>query len=142
MNTFLLQGAEVNAQDIQLKTALHYAIQEHRFDTTKLLLANNACPFLKNRYGDDAYQTACLKGATSIFNYLLDLMPNYPRERKAEMHELMGSTFLDEHHDIQMALYFWRKALAIRYDEEPLLRKKPLGYSPLYATLMDSSGKR
>ena len=28
---FLLEsGANVNAQDIQLKTALHYAIQEHR----------------------------------------------------------------------------------------------------------------
>jgi ankyrin repeat protein len=36
---FLLQnGANVNAQDIQNKTALHYAIQEHRFETTKLLL--------------------------------------------------------------------------------------------------------
>lgn len=36
---FLLKhGANVNAQDIQLKTALHYAIQEHRFEMTKLLL--------------------------------------------------------------------------------------------------------
>lgn len=99
----MAHGADVNAQDIQLKTALHYAIQEHRFDTTKLLLANGACPFLKNRYGDDALQTACLKGATSIFNYLLELIPEYSRERRAEMHELIGSTFLDEHHDIQVS---------------------------------------
>ena len=34
----LKNGADVNAQDIQMKTALHYAIQEHRFETTKLLL--------------------------------------------------------------------------------------------------------
>jgi ankyrin repeat protein len=40
---FLLKhGADVNAQDIQFKTALHYAIQEHRFETTKLLLDNGA----------------------------------------------------------------------------------------------------
>ena len=33
---FLLRnGAEVNAQDIQCKTALHYAIQEHRYEREK-----------------------------------------------------------------------------------------------------------
>lgn len=30
----LKNGADVNAQDIQNKTALHYAIQEHRLETT------------------------------------------------------------------------------------------------------------
>lgn len=69
--TFLLQnGANVNATDIQNKTALHYAIQEHRFETTKLLLDYNANPHLRSRYNDDALQTACLKGATQIFDYL------------------------------------------------------------------------
>lgn len=69
--TFLLRnGADVNARDIQNKTALHYAIQEHRFDTTKLLLAYNADPHLRSRYNDDALQTACLKEATQIFDYL------------------------------------------------------------------------
>ena len=34
----LKKGADVNAQDIQLKTALHYSIQEHRFETALLLL--------------------------------------------------------------------------------------------------------
>ena len=34
---FLLRnGAEVNAQDIQCKTALHYAIQEHRYERKNL----------------------------------------------------------------------------------------------------------
>lgn len=69
--TFLLEnGANVNATDIQNKTALHYAIQEHRFETTKLLLEYNANPHLRSRYNDDALQTACLKGATHIFDYL------------------------------------------------------------------------
>lgn len=69
--TFLLEhGADVNATDIQNKTALHYAIQEHRFHTTKLLLKYNADPYLRSRYNDDALQTACLKGAIQIFEYL------------------------------------------------------------------------
>lgn len=60
---YLLQhGAAVNALDIQQKTALHYAIQEHRLETTKLLLQYKADPYLKSRYGDDALQTSCLKG--------------------------------------------------------------------------------
>ena len=85
---FLLKhGANVNAQDIQCKTALHYAIQvgffgiifglikfqeilipyhlqEHRFETTKLLLSYGANPWLESRYRDDALQTACLKVET------------------------------------------------------------------------------
>ena len=40
---FLLKnGAEVNAQDYQQKTALHYAIQECRVESTKLLLRYGA----------------------------------------------------------------------------------------------------
>ena len=58
----LKHGAAVNALDIQQKTALHYAIQEHRLETTKLLLQYKADPYLKSRYGDDSLQTSCLKG--------------------------------------------------------------------------------
>ena len=42
----LKNGADVNAQDIQLKTALHYAIQEHRIETTMLLLQYGAGKFM------------------------------------------------------------------------------------------------
>lgn len=111
---FLLQhGANVNAQDIQCKTALHYAIQEHRFETTKLLLSFGADPFLESRYKDDALQTACLKGAAEIFQYLIDTLP-YSAERIASSFELLGSTFLDEHQDSQRALQYWRAACEVR----------------------------
>lgn len=134
---FLIQhGADVNAQDIQFKTALHYAIQEHRFETTKLLLDNGADPFIKSRYGDDALQTACLKSATHVFEYLVQKY-NYSRERIAEAHELMGSTFLEEHHHLRKCLHHWRTALAIRYTNNPneiipknCASKAPYAYMP------------
>lgn len=107
---FLLRhGANVNAQDIQCKTALHYAIQEHRFETTKLLLSYGANPFLESRYKDDALQTACLKGAAEIFQYLTSAL-DYTPERIASAFELLGGTFLDEHHDSQRAIQYWARA--------------------------------
>jgi ankyrin repeat protein len=124
---FLLQnGANVNAQDIQNKTALHYAIQEHRFETTKLLLQYGADPYLESRYKDDALQTACLKGAGEIFEYLVDHVP-YTPERVASAFELIGSTFLDEHHDSQKALRYWRAACDLRAKfclDKPILATK------------------
>ena len=33
-----LQGADVNAEDVNQRTALHLAIQEHRLDTVRLLV--------------------------------------------------------------------------------------------------------
>lgn len=111
---YLLQhGALVNALDIQQKTALHYAIQEHRIETTKLLLQYGADPYLRSRYNDDALQTAALKGATQIFEYLVASVP-YSVERICDAYELMGSTCLDEHHDLQLALQFWRTAVQLR----------------------------
>merc|ERR1711863_179137 len=103
---FLLKnGAFVNAQDVQNKTALHYAIQEHRFETTKLLLRYGADPFLESRYKDDALQTACLKGAGEIFQYLTSKI-EYSAERIASAFELLGSTFLDEHHESNRAIHY------------------------------------
>lgn len=46
---------------MQHKTALHYAIQEHRVETARLLLEHGADPHLASRAGDDALRTACLK---------------------------------------------------------------------------------
>ncbi|XP_015594899.1 protein fem-1 homolog C [Cephus cinctus] len=127
--TFLLRhGADVNARDIQNKTALHYAIQEHRFETTKLLLDYNADPHLKSRCNDDALQTACLKGATHIFEYLVENI-FYTMERLADANELMGSTFFDEHNDTQTALKYWRAAMAIRNDN--MVQGKPMPKRPV-----------
>lgn len=119
------KGADVNAKDIQEKTALHYAIQEHRLETTKLLLDHGADPYVKSRYGDDAMRTACIKGANQIFDYLKTHL-EYSPERMAEAHELIGSTYLDEHNETRVAILHWRLAHHIRASHTPYLQKLPM----------------
>lgn len=122
---FLLRnGADVNARDIQNKTALHYAIQEHRLETTRLLLKNGANIYAKSRYGDDALQTACLKGAGRIFEYLTSNF-SYSPEKLANAHELLGATYLDEHNDTFKAMQYWKEAILIR-ETNGLLPKQPV----------------
>lgn len=117
---FLLsKGTDVNARDIQNKTALHYAIQEHRLETTRLLLEHGANPFTKSRYGDDALQTACLKGAFDIFEDLR-MKIYYTPDRIANALELLGSTILsgEQHlHNELRAIDYWRQAMDIRLRE-------------------------
>lgn len=141
--TFLLEhGANVNAMDIQNKTALHYAIQEHRFRTTKLLLEHNADPHLRSRYNDDALQTACLKGAVQIFEYLVENV-SYSAERLADANELMGSTFFDDHSDTHVALQYWRAAMVLRIDNSsdgvPLPKRPVLPKRETYKNAVEFS---
>lgn len=112
---YLLEhGAEVNARDTQLKTVLHYAIQEHRVETVRLLLEHGADPALASRAGDDALRTACLKGAAQVVSLLAGRV-RYPAARMADAYELLGSTLLDEFNDVTAALAAWRRATAIRH---------------------------
>ncbi|CAH0721353.1 unnamed protein product, partial [Brenthis ino] len=112
---YLLQrGARVDAQDMQLKTALHYAVQEHRLETARLLLERGASPHLRSRAGDDALRTACLKGAAQLVALLLARV-RYPPARVADAYELLGATQLDEFNDVAAALASWRRATALRH---------------------------
>ncbi|XP_053619758.1 protein fem-1 homolog C [Plodia interpunctella] len=123
--TFLLQhGAELDAQDMQLKTALHYAIQEHRVETARLLLDHGADPHLRSRSGDDALRTACLKGAAQIVS-LLCARVSYAAAAVADAYELLGSTQLDEFNDVSAALAAYRKATLLRSQGEQYLPKLP-----------------
>jgi len=138
---FLLDsGADPNTSDVQHKTALHYAVQEGRLETVKLLLAGGADPFRKSKYGDDVLQTACLKGSLVIFNFLLEKVPYRPA-RIADAFELMGATFLLDMHDVGSTLFFWRKAVEIRHGGRyARYRKEDLYMHPvLDAIEMDSS---
>lgn len=99
----------MNARDTQLKTVLHYAIQEHRVETARLLLEHGADPHLASRAGDDALRTACLKGAAQIVSLLAGRV-RYSAARMADAYELLGSTQLDEFNDVTAALAAWRRA--------------------------------
>jgi hypothetical protein len=79
--------------------------------------------FSKSRYGDDALQTACLKGSFEIFDYLKSRI-YYNPERLANAYELLGTTVLcDEHrhhhpnNSPAMAIFYWHFALDIRMRE-------------------------
>uniref|UniRef100_A0A2P2HXM9 Protein fem-1 homolog C-like n=1 Tax=Hirondellea gigas TaxID=1518452 RepID=A0A2P2HXM9_9CRUS len=138
---FLLDhGAHINAQDIKCKTALHYAIEEHRLETVKLLLDRGADPSIRSRLNDDAIQTACIKGAYPIFNYLIKFI-NVSMHEVADGYELIGSTFLDEHHDIQEAIIQWKRAASIRElysaHKERLPRIKPFGFAKEFETVKE-----
>lgn len=109
----ILRGVDVNAQDIQGKSALHYAVQENLLDTVQLLIDQGADPFAKSRHGDDALQTACLKGADEIFEFLKGRI-TYSAERLASAHELLGATFFDDRNQTQLAISHWRIALTLR----------------------------
>ncbi|KAL0861190.1 hypothetical protein ABMA27_009671 [Loxostege sticticalis] len=124
--TFLLEhGAQVDALDMQHKTALHYAIQEHRVETARLLLEHGADPHLASRAGDDALRTACLKGAAQIVS-LLSGRVRYPPHRMADAYELLGATQLDEFNDVSAALAAWRRATAIRHSARDYVEKTPV----------------
>lgn len=60
-------------------------------------------------------------GATQIFEYLIANVP-YDVDRIADAYELMGSTCLDEHHDLQLALQYWRTAVQLRNQRDPANR--------------------
>lgn len=94
---------------MQQKTALHYAIQEHRVETARLLLEHGASPHVTSRAGDDALLTACLKGAAQAVALLVARVP-YPPARQADAYELLGATQLDEFNDVAAALAAWRRA--------------------------------
>lgn len=123
-------------------------LSNQRLETTKLLLDNGADPFAKSRYGDDALQTACLRGAHNIFNHLKSRI-TFPTERLASANELIGklnskrklvfsthlsiispfcihysgSTYLDEHNETRLALLHWRLAHHIRLQESTYIGK-------------------
>ncbi len=49
----------------------------------------------------------------------------------------MGSTFLDEHYDLQAALQNWRTALSLRHSDSVLLKPKQVSLKPAYLNAIE-----
>ena len=97
-------------------TAIHYAIREGRLETVSLLLKVKADPHLRNDFSDDALTTACLRGHDDIMELLIKTM-TYSRETVANAYELIGASYADEKHDLGGALNFWRRGMALRFEQ-------------------------
>lgn len=82
----------------------------------KLLLRHNSDPFARNDFGDDAIQSASLRGYSEILEYLLsEVQPSM--DRQIEAFELLGTNYVDEKHDIQYAIKIWRTAMKMRFSD-------------------------
>ncbi|KPJ10037.1 Protein fem-1-like CG6966 [Papilio machaon] len=124
LKLLLQHGADVNACDMQHKTALHYAVQEQRVEAARLLLQHGANPRLASCSGDDALRIACLKGAPQVVA-VLSAATHFCPARVADAYELLGATQLDEFNDLTATLISWRRATAIRHAYGPYIGKQP-----------------
>lgn len=119
-------GADVNAVDNSGSLALHYAIREGMVDTVKLLLRQNSDYKVKNSWGDDALDTAALRGSQNIVEIILDMTPQTTADA-VRAYELLGTNFVDEKNDMVAALTVWKKAMSLRYlyVRDPMLKELP-----------------
>ena len=132
---FLIRkGVDVNARDNSGNLALHYAVREGRLDTVRLLLKHGSDFSMKNDFGDDALQTAALRGSVSIVEHILE-STHQTLESAIHAYELLGANFVDEVHDIGIALRMWRKAMEMRYEDENNIIEKKLAPQTVIAYL-------
>lgn len=127
------KGVDVNALDNSGNLALHYAIREGRLETVKLLLNYGSNYSVKNEFGDNALQTAALRGYADIVKYILDHTTQSLLDA-IHAYELLGTNYVDETHDITGALAVWRKAMALRYTDQnnPIIKILPQQTNPAY----------
>ncbi|XP_055641409.1 protein fem-1 homolog C-like [Toxorhynchites rutilus septentrionalis] len=124
MSYLLEKGADALACDLYNKTALHYSIEQRNFEATCLLLRHGADPFLQNRNGDDALQTACIHCADEIVDHLVKQY-QYSTARLADAYELIGSSYIDVNFNRDKASEYWLKSHLIRSGGDGYIQKKP-----------------
>ena len=106
-------GADVKAQDENGDLALHHAIKTDQPDTVQLLLDHGSDPYVKNKAGNDAFQTASLEGRELILKELLfKFKPSV--QRWIESYQLLGGYYVDVRDDTDKAINFWKDAVDIQ----------------------------
>lgn len=119
-------GCDIDATDIQAKTALHYAILQGRFEVTKLLLRRGANPLLRANNRDDALQLSCIGGHVDIFNHLLESF-EYSQERLIDAYKLLGCSILEIRFDIAKVRELWLTSLKLESESHERNEAKRVG---------------
>ena len=117
---FLIEkGADLNAQDKNGDTALHYAVQSGETILVEFLVNHGADPLVKNRDGDDAIRhnsieqvVSSLEKREEILQYLMS-EAHISIERHIEEMQLLGCNYV-ENDLIEAGLNMWRKALELK----------------------------
>ncbi|XP_014203563.1 uncharacterized protein LOC106635888 [Copidosoma floridanum] len=76
MQLLIEYGADVNARDDNLETALHLAVYYERVDEVKLLLENHADPNIELLFGETILGIVVLKNVENILELLLEYGAN------------------------------------------------------------------
>ena len=81
----------------------------------QILIDHGSNPYIKNKNGEDAFQTASLGGRELIVEQLISRF-QLSVERRIEMYELLGAYYVQHRSTINIGkvLRFWKKALEIR----------------------------
>ena len=111
-------GAKVNAQNSSSgNTALHCAIISNnpdKEDIVQLLIDHGSNTYIKNKNGDDAFQTAIIECQDSILRMLL-LKFEPPAGSWIKSYELLGACYANRiPSDNEKALHFWEISFEIR----------------------------
>ncbi|KAK6195353.1 hypothetical protein SNE40_000803 [Patella caerulea] len=132
------KGADVNDHDSSGNLALHYAVREGRLETVKLLVGYDTKLLAVNDFGDDALQTAALRGHVDIMQYLLPFYVDF--EKRIHAFELLGANLIDDKHDIVGGIKMWKKAMQLRYsDPNNIVYKKVCDKpNPAYGNVLEA----
>ena len=98
----------------------------------KLLLRYGSDYKAKNVFGDDALQTAALRGYTGIVRHILDNTEQTPTDAIHSL-ELLGANLVDEIHNISGAIDIWRKAMTLRFLDPQNIIAKEIPINTVYA---------
>ncbi|CAK9299615.1 unnamed protein product [Gordionus sp. m RMFG-2023] len=77
----------VNRADAQGKTALHYAAQEDHCASANVLMNYGANPGIRNRFGNDVWETCGLYGSTRVLNVLIRFDSNISNNGKTNFQD-------------------------------------------------------
>ncbi|VDI84289.1 Hypothetical predicted protein [Mytilus galloprovincialis] len=107
------KGASINASNMDGYTALHYAANDHKLETVKLLCRNGGLMTAKTNYQETPLKIAALRGSSSVIKYFLDTY-EFPVEEKRDALDLLGCFLVDD--NVTQCILMWETALKLRIE--------------------------